>query len=484
MKKIGAILMCAAGLIPAVAQTNPPATRMLALPDCLVEAIQHNFDVQVARYEPLKAQFGLNASYAGYDPTLSLSGTHDHDRFGGTATNSFANNNTFSSGLGGSLPLGTTYNLFGNVQDNTTGESSSGQIGVSARQPLLKDFWIDGTRLSISAAKNNLKLSENDLRLQLITTVTAVETAYYELIYARENLKVQLEALGLAEQQLADDKTRLVYGAIAEAGGTLEQDEAQVAQHRASLIAARYALSAAENVLKSLITDNYVQWHDVTIEPATPLEAVRQLFDVQDSWTKGLAQRPDLQQAKLNLEQQGIQLKFSRNQLFPQLDLTGSLGYNGAGREVSDAFHQYGTADRPFYSYGAELSLPLSNAKARNSLKADKASEQQLLLRLKQKEQGVMVQIDDAVKRAQAAWESTDATQKSRVSAEAALKAEQGKYNAGKSTTFILLQLQNNLTAARSQEIRALADYNEALSNLAQQEGTTLERNKVDLTVK
>jgi outer membrane protein TolC len=77
-----------------------------------------------------------------------------------------------------------------------------------------------------------------------------------------------------------------------------------------------------------------------------------------------------------------------------------------------------------------------------------------------------------------------DATKQARISAEAALNAEQGKYAAGKSTTFTVLQLQNNLTAARSQEIRALANYNESLANLAQQEGSTLERHQLDVKVK
>ena len=67
---------------------------------------------------------------------------------------------------------------------------------------------------------------------------------------------------------------------------------------------------------------------------------------------------------------------------------------------------------------------------------------------------------------------------------EAALDAEQKKYAVGKSTTFTVLQLQNNLTSARSAEIRALANYQEALTNLAQQEGTTLERRNVDVATK
>ena len=189
-------------------------------------------------------------------------------------------------------------------------------------------------------------------------------------------------------------------------------------------------------------------------------------------------------QSKLDLEQQGILLKYDRNQVLPVLDLVASYGYNGGGAGFGDAFDQYGTANRPFYSYGGQFSIPLGNIRARNAYKSDQAIEQQALLKLKQLEQNVMVQIDNAVKQARSAWESVDATRKSRLYAEAALKAEQGKYAAGKSTTFTVLQLQNNLTSARSQEIRALANYNEALANLAQQEGSTLERHKLDLQVK
>ena len=477
-----------------MAQTNvAPATRALSLPDCIAESLQHNFDVQVERYEPQISRYDLNLAYAGYDPLFNLSGVHNHSLSGGLfTTNSLfvSDGNTFKSDLGGATPWGMTYDLSGNVAENYGSgspgnyDSSGGQIGVSVTQPLLKNFWTDNNRLAISVAKNRLKYSEQGLRQQFITTVTAVENAFYELIYARENLKVEQQALDLAQTQLDQDNQRVQIGTVAERAGTLEQDEAQVAQSRANLIAAQFALASDENALKNLITDRYAQWHDVRIEPASMLEAVRQLFDVQDSWSKGLTQRPDFAEAKLNVEQQGIQLKYYRNQLFPELDLVGSYGYNGGGQEFSDAFGQYATANRPYYSYGAQLSIPLSNAKARNNLKAGKATEQQLLLRLKQLEQNVMVQIDDAVKQAQSAWESVDATKQTRTYAAAALDAEQKKYAVGKSTTFTVLQLQNNLTAARSQEIRALANYNEALANLAQQEGSTLERNKVDLSVK
>jgi outer membrane protein len=106
------------------------------------------------------------------------------------------------------------------------------------------------------------------------------------------------------------------------------------------------------------------------------------------------------------------------------------------------------------------------------------------VLKLKQFEQNVLVEIDNAVKQAQSNYQSVEATKEARIYAEAALDAEQKTYAVGKATTFEVLQYQNSLTAARSAEIRALANYNEALASLAQQEGTTIERNNINIEVK
>jgi outer membrane protein TolC len=358
-------------------------------------------------------------------------------------------------------------------------DSSDGSVGLTLTQPLLKNFWIDNNRLQILVAKNQLKFDEQGLRNQIITTATAVENAYYELIYSRENVQVQQEALQLAQTQLDQDRQRVKVGSLAPLD--VQQDEAQVAQSRANLITAQNDLSVAQNTLKNLLTDNYLKWHAVTIQPTETLQAVRHPFDLQDSWSKGMEERPDLLQAKLNVERQGIQLKYYRNQLYPELDLVGSYGFTGSGNEYNDSLNQIGDGSRPFYSYGGKITIPLSNVGARNQLNASKAHEKQLLLQLKQLEQNVMVQIDNAVKTAQSALESVDATGQARIYAEAALDAEQKKYAVGKSTTFTVLQLQNSLTTARSQEIRALANYNEALANLAAAEGTTLERDKLIL---
>jgi outer membrane protein len=488
-------------VLTAAAQTNAvTAGRAMSLQDCIQEALQHNLDMQIQRYNPQISLYDLHADYGGYDPTFRLSGEHRYNDSGTTFQNgqlvagkSF-NTDTFSSDFSGTAPWGMTYDLGGNVSGTKGGSSgtnnfvpfqnSSGQIGaLTLTQPLLKNFWIDSTRLNIRVAKNRLQYSEQGLRQQVITSVTAVENAYYELIYARENIKVQQEALVLAQTQLDQDQQRVQIGTLAQLD--VQQDQAQVATSRANLIAAESTLNTDQNTLKNLLTDDYLKWHDTDIEPTeTITNAPLQLFDLQDSWDKGMRERPDLLQSRLNADEQGIQLKYSYNQLYPELDLTGSYGYNGAGQNFSGTFNQFNQANAPFWTYGAQLSMPLSNVGARNSYKAGKVTLQQLLLQLKQLEQNVMVQIDNAVKQAQSDYQSVDASRAARIYAEAALDAEQKKYNVGKSTTFTVLQLQNTLTIDRGTEIRALANYYEDLANLSAAEGSTLERNHINIELK
>jgi outer membrane protein TolC len=495
-------------ILPMAAQTNADmqadgTTRDMSLADCIQEALQHNLDVQIQRYNPQASLYNLNASYGGYDPTFNFSGQHTYSESGAVFQNgqhvagSEYNADSFSSSFNGATPWGMTYNLGGNVQSTKGGnfassisnsflvpfQNSSGEIGaLTLTQPLLKNFWMDDTRLTIRIAKNRLKYSEQGVREQIITSVTAVEDAYYELIYAQENVKVQQEALVLAQTQLDQDRQRVQIGSLAPLD--VQQDEAQAATSQANLIAAQNTLSVDENTLKNLLTDNYAQWHDTMVQPTATLDAPLQLFDLQDSWNKGMTERPDLLQARLNVAQQGIQLKYNYNQLFPELNLVGSYGYNGSGDNFGDTFNQFYQANTPFWSYGAQFSMPLSNVGARNNYKAGKVTLKQLLLQLKQLEQTVMVQIDNAVQQAKSTYQSVQATQQARIYAEAALDAEQKKYAVGKSTTFTVLQLQNNLTTARSQEIRALADYNQALANLAAEEGSTMERNGINLQLK
>lgn len=519
----------------ALAQTNALENRSMSLEDCIAIALQHNLDVKIKRLNPEINRFTLNASYGAYDPSLSASGEHDYSRlpggvdpqgrpYSGTASES----DRFSTSIQGLLPWGTTYNFGGSMADTygtspgfasistfsgfttnvvfdnsnvpsgyylTTNfqsvpvqvrrpfENTGGSVGFfQLRQPLLKNFWIDSTRLQIYIDKKNLKISELDLRFQVMNTVRLVDQAYHNLIFAQENIKVQQSALELNQRQLAENKKRVEVGTMA----PLDEKQAQsrVAASKADLFAALGTEETDQRVLKSLLSDDYSKWEKVAIQPTEKLVAVPQAFNLAESWRKGLSQRPDLIEQKLSLDKQDYTIRFQRNQLFPELDLFGTAGYNASAKEFSGAFDQIGGRDNPFWSYGAQMTIPLTRTTARNNYRAAKATREQIELQLKQLEQNIMIIIENDLATANTAFQRVDATREARIYAEAALDAERKKLESGKSTSFVVLQLTKDLTTARSEEISALANYNIALTQLIFDEGTILERHEVKLEIK
>jgi outer membrane protein TolC len=256
-----------------------------------------------------------------------------------------------------------------------------------------------------------------------------------------------------------------------------QQAESQAATTEAALIAARSALAVQEHLVKQLITDEYSKWAAVSIEASGTLTAPRQFFSLQDSWSKGLSQRPDLLQAKLDVERQGVVIKYNQNQLFPELDVVGSYGHNAGGLfQYSQSFGQIEQGTYPTYAVGGQLTLPIANIGARAAYKSSKVTLEQLLLTLKKLEQSIMVQIDNDIQQAQASYEQVAATRTAKEYAAAALDAEQKKLESGKSTTYTVLQMQRDLTTARGNLIQALDTYNKALAQLSLDEGTTLQR--------
>jgi outer membrane protein TolC len=233
------------------------------------------------------------------------------------------------------------------------------------------------------------------------------------------------------------------------------------------------------------LSDAYTnKWATVSILPTDKLVAIPQVYNLQESWRKGLAQGPAIQQLRLGLDIDKEQVRFARNQLFPRLDAIGSYGYNGSSKEFSGALDQIRNGDNPFWSVGGQFSMPLSLTRERNNLKIAKASLERATLGVKQNEQGILITIENDIGNAQSNFERVSATREARLYAEAALDAEQKKLQNGKSTSFVVLQLQKDLTDARSAEIRALTDYNISLAQLALDEGSVLERRNVNISWK
>ncbi len=478
----------------ASAQTNAPATRVITLAECIAMALDKNLDIQIRRLQPSIDLYNLDSARGYYDLTFNLSATHRYNSSPGSPDPNSAlfgiGSETFTETYGPSftqqLATGGRVTLNGDLirrsGSSFTSYNYSTDAGISLTQPLLKNAWIDSTRQTIQINKRTLKIDELALRNQVITTVNSVQQAYYELVFARDNVRVQEASLGLAEKLLADNKRRVEVGALAPLDE--KQSESQVAARRSDLLSARRDLEIQVNNLKNLVGDDFNSWAATSLEPADKLLAVAQTLNVQDSWRSSMALRPDLAQAREQIEKQNIVLRYNYNQLFPSLDLTLTYGHNGIGQTLPTGLNGIQRGNNQFYAYSIVLSFPLSNTTAKNNYKSGKLTKELLLLQFKQLEQSVIVEIDNGVKQTQTAYDKIEATRQARLYAEAALDAEQKKMENGKSTSFFVLQLQRDLTAARSAEIRALADYNKALSTLSKSEGTTLDKANIGLEFK
>jgi len=478
-------------VVPDLASERKP--RPLSLAECIQLALEHNLDIQIQRYNPIIDQYTLDLSYAGYEPTFNFSAQKSFNSSpgnfipGSSVQNpSFVTESAnFNPEILGTLPTGLTYDVTGPLSkriQNSTNTTWSANPGINLSQPLLRNFWIDNTRLQIRLNKANLKISEQALRQQIMATVTSVKTAYYNLIFDRENVDVEATALKLAQQLAAENKKKVEVGTLAPLDE--KQAESQAASSEAALLLARHTLVTQENTLKSLLSDNYADWANVTPVPTEQLSAEPQPMNLQDSWRRAVTLRPDYLEQKLNVEKQNVTLKYDFNQLFPELNVTGSYGRNAFNSSFNGALDDIRTDQNDFYSYGAVVSIPIGNSGPRASYKSGKASLKQILLQLKQLEQTILVAVDNDVGQVESTLEQVGATREARIYAEDALAAEQKKLENGKSTSFQVLQLISNLTTARSAEIQALANYNIALAQLSLDEGSTLEKDRIDLKVK
>ena len=453
------------------------AEREISLTECVQLALRQNLDLISGKYDPLIAKFELDEARSVYQPEISADLSHQNTKSGrGQIDETASMEDRYSAGLEGLLPSGAQYTL-GFSQSRGDGLNTNGRfleedgfLGLRVSQPLLKNAWIDQARLGISVGRLNQRLSEHELRSLLMTVVTEVELAYYALVEARDRLSIIEESNALASKLVEAHSRRVAVGRLARQD--VRQAQARVAASEAALHAARNQVSARETDLKLLITRDFAGWADARIVPQSELSQTQITTSKGESWRRALTQRPDLAQARIALEEAQIRLRFEENQRYPSLDLVGSYGLAG----------DTGTIRRrsaPDYLVGIQLRFPLGNGEARARARIQEARKRQALLAYKQLEQQIMGDVATAIDAVESSWQRMDSTHEARAFAESALQAEETKLSNGKSTNFIVLQLQAELTQARLSETIATVDYNRALALLALQEASTLQRHQI-----
>jgi len=324
-------------------------------------------------------------------------------------------------------------------------------------------------------------------------------------VFALRNQQNQLESLNLARQNMRNIEAQI------EAGAKAPLDRAQVqtdiATRETNLFIATQNVSVAENLLKQLIlhdpqAPDWSAQFTPTDTPALDFSAVNLNAALEEAHRS----RPELRRLNLQREINTIDLQYFANQTKPQMNLTGTIATTGlAGTRVpctavnpancpvvpanliggygQDLSNLAGFSTRNI-NVGVAISLPLHNTTAKANLAGARIQREQLDASYRSQDQAIEMDVRNAAQAVDTAQRRVVAARQARESAEQQLAGEQRLYEVGRSTTFLLLQRQNELTAARTTELQAQTDYNKALADLQRATGATLRVNNVVVDTK
>jgi outer membrane protein len=464
---------------------------------------------------------GFGSTIASFDPVLT--GTLQEDHFSqqvtsifqgvlpgsnlaqNTGTVDFSYQQAFQWGtnltVGFNNTRSTTNSFFTNLSPNL-----NSNFKATLTQHLLQGFGFAANTRFIRIAKNNRELSDVAFRLQIITTVNQIQTMYWDLVYAYENVRVQNESLAFAEKTLSDTKKQVEIGSLA----PIEVVRAQstVAQDQQTLTVALTNLQLEQllmkNALSRTLRDQTLAGAEVIPTSTMELPTTDMVEPTQDLVGEALRHRADLAESRIQLNTTEISNKAVRNALLPSLDLFAYYGGAGVGGSQNPAnlcanlpveLQGFGcsTSSVPPVSYGTtvnqlvnstapdkgmgiQLNIPLRNRAAQALQIRSELEYQQAQMRLQQIENQISIEVRNAQFGVEQNRASVASAQAAVDYAKQSLDAEQKKYQFGTSTTTLVLQTQSALATAESTLMSAMAAYEKSRVELDRAVGTTLDR--------
>jgi|SRR5579872_7085504 len=509
---------------PARVELQPPARLAdfavggkleLSLKNYLDLVIVNNPDVVVTKLTVDMARDAITRAFSIFDPLASASfSTARQVSPSGTLLAGASTLNTltqpFSLGYRQMLQTGTQINL--NFNDTKTSSNStfttfnpqlSSAFNFSLSQPLLRGRGAYITRLPISIARSRLKAMDFSFRDQVIQLVAAAENAYWDVINARENLRVAEEALKLADAALTRAKKEIELGATSKL--EVFQPEANRANAELGVIQARFHLDQVEDALRRQIgadrNPDYRAMPLVLTEsvemPSTDAKPIDKEVTVQTA----MLHRPDLRSAAQNIDVDELSIRQANDNLRPLLSLTAQYGSSGLGGifynrtnltdpnapvipvpgGLGDALGGVFGFGYPVYGFGLTLTLPIRDRNAAANL-ADAVVQRKMdMLRVQSTQENVRLQVLNAISLVEGSIESVRIAKVARDLAQQRVDADQQRYELGVITLFFVLDSQNAFVQAESNLVSQTISYKRNVLNLLQRTGELLDERGIVL---
>jgi outer membrane protein TolC len=491
----------------AVQPSQGPAVD-LRLEDAVARAMDQNIDLAVQRLNPQLQDLSLAGIRAAYRPTLSSTlGDRSNASMASntlsgaaagvvTSTQSYTYNGGVSQVLpwtGGTATLNwNNSRAFTDSNNFTINPTFQSSFTASLAQPLWRNFRIDSTRNSLWTGLISRQIADVNLRASVVNTEASTRNAYWDLVYAVQNVEIQKNAVSLAEQFVKDNQAKVEIGILAPLD--VIQAQSNLASARQRQVAAEQTRQQNELTLKRLIVGStqdplWTARLNPVDRPEPPAQAPP--IDLQAAIANALERRTDLEVSRQTLKQSDITLKYNKNQTLPDANLSASYGASGTGGNVYDRKNLVGGVPTiiqaggytnalsilrkvqvPSWNVQVQFSYPIGISSADASYARAKVQYQQALTQMKSAELRVATDVTQAVLNVQSNLQQVETARAARELAQKQLEAEQSKFEVGMSTNFFVVQAQQALAAAQVSELQALLNYRKSLVTFQQVQET------------
>jgi outer membrane protein TolC len=379
--------------------------------------------------------------------------------------------------------------------------STSGDLDLVLTQSLLQGFGRAVNGRNIRVQKNNLKVSALQFKLQVIATVSSALNLYWDLVSFDADVRARQGEVTTAQQLLNDNKKLVQFGTAAPI--EITRAESQLYASQQDLVTAQTNLLQQETILKNYLSRNGVSDAGLTSVHIIPLDrfAIPEKDEsrpLEDLIHQALAARPEMEQARLNLDSNQMNLVGIKNSLKPTLNAFAEVTNNGLSGDLTEtgAFQGYpGTfaggygnllsqifrRDYPNYSAGISLNIALRNRAAQADYTTSLLELRQNELNLRKNVNQIRVDVQNAMVGLEQARARYEAAVKSRILQEQTLAGDQKRYALGATVAFQVVQDQRDLATAHSSEVQSMANYTHARIALDQALGNTLDVNSVSI---
>ena len=491
------ILVCllagwAGGDGDAPAAKRPARTLPLSVREAVHLSLSHNLDIEVARYQPWIEEQNVLAVLGAWDHVLYASAFRGRGATPGFSSLSGAlsleeDSKVITAGIRKVLPVGLSYDLFytsNYIRSNNSfllqNPVYSQSAGIQVTIPLLRGAGPTVNTATLVLARNTRDDSVDAFERTVTDSVFAVIQAYWDLVFAIETRRVNEQSLEVSRRLLEDNRRKFERG-LASRLDVTQADAGVAAQQEGLLTAEAEVLNAADR-LKRLVDPSLLK-EDVAIvpleAPGTLVGEIDEAVAVRRALEAAHASRPEFRQFRRQLAGQDVILAEARNARLPLLDLTGTARARGTEDALGPAAHEASSLDFYDLEAGLVFEWPLEGAAARADVHRAELERRRLVLQQRNLENQVLVEVREAVRAIQTNEKRVAANRRARELAQEQLDGELARNAQGLSTTFRVLDVQEDLALARTNEIKALIDYHLSRFKLRQVEGLLLEEHGV-----